>query len=99
MSTEIRKWADGAMFESEPMPFDVNKTGPRVHLLSMNSDPLGTIASTCKMYKGEVVRSLSEVTNKERRTFVREVLSTRLRAPFEFVKFHFMIEGVTRSFT
>lgn len=73
--------------------------GPKVYLLSMTPDPLGSIAAVCKMYKGEVVRSLSDVTDAERIEYFDVVKRTKLKASFEFVKFHFMIEGVTRSFT
>jgi len=96
---ELQRWADKAMFQSEAMPFNVNETGPRVHLIGMTADPLGHIAAAAKMYKGEVVRSLSDVTFAERGSYLREIMATKLKAPFEFVKFHFMIEGVTRSFT
>lgn len=96
---ELQKWADPAMFHAEEMPFDVNETGPRVHLLSMTIDPLAAIAAACKMYKGEVVRSYADVTHAERHEYFEQVKNTKLKAPFEFVKFHFMIEGVTRSFT
>src|ERR1044071_6268010 len=96
---EIQRWADSAMFQSEEMPFDVNKDGPQDHLIGMTSDPLGVVAAVSKMYKGEVVRSLSDVTHAERHEYFEEIKATKLKAPFEFVKFHFMIEGVTRSFT
>lgn len=96
MSKEIQRYVDPAMFQAEPI--DQNE-GPKVYLLSMTSDPLAAIASACKMYKGEVVRSYRDVTNVERHEFVQQVLKTKLKAPFEFVKFHFMIEGVTRAFT
>lgn len=90
------RWADRAMFQAEPI---TPEDGPKVYLLSMSADPLGEIASTCKMYKGEVVRSLSEVTDEERLYYLQQVSKTKLKAPFEFVKFHFLLEGVTRAFT
>lgn len=95
-SSAIAKWADPAMFEAEPMP---TANGPQVFLLWMTPDPLGAIAAACKMYKGEVVRDLSTITDAERLEFLEQVQKTKLKAPFEFVKFHFMIEGVTRAFT
>jgi flavin-dependent thymidylate synthase len=95
-SKAIQKWADSAMFTAEPIDADA---GPKVYLLWMTPDPLGVIAATCKMYKGEVTRSLQEVGNAEREDYVKQVLKTKLQAPFEFVKFHFIIEGVTRAFT
>lgn len=95
-SKEIARYADMAMFEAEPI--DV-QAGPQVHLLWMTPDPLGAIAAACKMYKGEVVRDLSTVTDQERLEYLEQIIKTKLKAPFEFVKFHFLIEGVTRSFT
>lgn len=95
MTKEIQKWADKAMFEAEPM----ESTTPKVYLLSMSGDPLGEIASAAKMYKGEVVRSLSEVTDAERMGYFDDLTKTALNAAFETVKFHFLLEGVPRSFT
>lgn len=93
---EIQRWADKAMFKAE----EIDATaGPKVYLLWMTPDPLGAIAAACKMYKGEVVRDLSTVTDAERLEYFEQVQKTKLKAPFEFVKFHFLIEGVTRSFT
>lgn len=94
--TALAKWADPAMFEAEPMP---TANGPQVFLLWMTPDPLGAIAAACKMYKGEVVRDLATITDAERLEYLEQIQKTKLKAPFEFVKFHFMIEGVTRAFT
>lgn len=98
MSEEKRvvKWADSAMFTAEPINAD---EGPQVHLLWMTADPLAAIAAPSKMYKGEVARSLRDVTHAERRDYVEQLKATKLKAPYEFVKFHFLIEGVTRAFT
>lgn len=84
------------MFKAEPIAAD---EGPKVYLLWMTPDPLGAIAAACKMYKGEVVRDLATVTDAERLEYFQQVQRTKLKAPFEFVKFHFLIEGVTRAFT
>lgn len=89
-------WADRAMFNAEPI--DVEE-GPKVYLLWMTPDPLGAIAAACKMYKGEVVRDLNDISAQERLEYLAQVRKTKLQAPFEFVKFHFLIEGVTRAFT
>jgi len=94
-TTEIARWADTAMYAAEPVATD----GPRVYLLWMTPDPLGAIAAACKMYKGEVVRDLATVTDEERLDYLAQIQKTKLKAPFEFVKFHFLIEGVTRAFT
>jgi flavin-dependent thymidylate synthase len=93
--SDIQKWADPAMFKAEKM----DGVSPKVYLLSMTPDPLGSIAAMAKMYKGEVVRDMSEVTDDERLHFWEEVKKTHLKAPLEAVDLHFMIEGVTRAFT
>lgn len=96
MSKEIQKWADRAMFKSEPVA-DTNE--PEVYLLEMTSDPLGSVAALSAMYTGKVTRSKYDVTDEERDHHLREMQLTKLTTPLEAVKFHFMIEGVTRAFT
>ena len=96
---EVQKWADEAMYESEPMPFNVNETGPKVTLLSATPDPLGAIAAMSMIYEGRVCRDLSDVTDDERRHYFDQIKKTHLKAPFEAVDLHFLVEGVTRSFT
>lgn len=97
MSQEVSRWADAAMFRSEPMPG--GQTGPSVTLLNATPDPLGSLAALCSMYSGRVVRSLSELTDDERRYAYTDVTKNKLQGPLEVVQFHFLIEGVTRSFT
>lgn len=92
----VTRWADPAMFTAEPVAAD---EGPKVYLLTMTPDPLGAIAGAAKLYKGQVVRDLAEVTDEERLDFFEQIQKTHLKAPFEFVQFHFLIEGVTRGFT
>lgn len=95
-STDVQKWADTAMFPSEPLDATA---GPRVHLLHMSNDPLGQIAAFALMYKGIVVRDLADVTDAQRREMFDQIRQTRLKAPFEAVSLHWMVEGVTRSVT
>ena len=95
-SKEVQAWADEAMFRAQ----SIDRTaGPRVYLLSANSDPLGSIAAAAKAYKGEFVSSLAEVTDEERRYYLTEVQKSVLAMPLESVNFHFRITGVTRGFT
>lgn len=96
---EVMTWADGAMYRSEEMPEGVGAQGPKVHLLSMTPDPLGVIAAGSMMYEGKVVRDLADVTDEQRKHYLEQIKKTHLKAPWELVDFHFMIEGVTRSFT
>jgi len=95
-TTAVQKWADTAMFSSEALDAT---TGPKVHLLSANPDPLGSIAAMALMYKGIVVRDLADVTDDQRREMFAQIQQTKLKAPFEAVQLHWMVEGVTRSFT
>lgn len=95
---EISRWADGAMFTSEPMP-EGAKSGPKVTLLNATPDPLGSLAALCAMYEGRVVRNLTDVTDDQRRQAFEDMTNTALSGPLEVAQFHFLVEGVTRSFT
>jgi flavin-dependent thymidylate synthase len=103
-SKEVQPWADQAMFEAPKMEGSeqsTRQTGvlPKVHLLWMTPDPLGAIAAACRMYEGEPTYSLADITDNDRRLYWEQVQKTHLKAPFEFVKLHFFIEGVDRAFT
>jgi len=97
-SKEIQKWGDDAMYPSQPMNTGV-KIEPRVHLLSATPDPLGAIAAGMRMFRGDPVYSLDEITDEDRRWAWEESIKGHLKAPWEFVDFQFMLEGVTRAFT
>lgn len=93
---ELSKWSDSFMFKAE----ESNAAdGPSVYLLGGPIDPLGQIAACAKMYKGEVVRDLRDVTDAERVEYLEQIQKTVLKMPLEAVHLHFMVEGVTRSFT
>lgn len=95
-NTDVQKWADSAMYEAEKSDA---AEGPKAYLLGGPSDPLGQIAACAKMYKGEVVRSLSDVTNEERQEYLEQIQKTVLKMPLEAVSLHFMLEGVHRGIT
>lgn len=95
-STEISKWSDSFMFKAEP---SLASAGPSAHLLGGPVDPLGQIAAAAKMYKGEVVRDLADVTDAERMSYLEEIQKTVLKMPLEAVPLHFMVEGVHRGIT
>ena len=95
-SKELSKWSDRFMFKAED---SLAADGPKVYLLGGPIDPLGQIAACAKMYKGEVVRDLRDVTDAERREYLEQIQKTVLKMPLESVLLHFMVEGVTRSFT
>lgn len=98
--TDIIKWGDDAMFEAAPMQKDARgQVTPRVTLLSATPDPLGCIAAGFRMYAGKPTYNLADITDDERRWAWEESLKTYLKAPWEFVDFHFFIEGVTRALT
>jgi flavin-dependent thymidylate synthase len=90
--------ADAAQYAREPIPAE-QRGQIRVRLLNATPDPLGSIAALGKQYKGEVVRSLAEVTDEERRSYLEDFGKTVLNGPLEAAQFHFQIEGVTRSIT
>jgi flavin-dependent thymidylate synthase len=96
VTKEIQKWADEAMFTAEPS--DAYE-GPKVYLLQGTPDPLGSVAAFSAMYTGKVVRDKRDVTDEERRYHLEEMKKTKLKAPLEAVNLHWMVEGVTRSFT
>jgi len=99
-SKEVSRWADSAMFRSEPMPRAENgRVTPKAYLLNATPDPLGSLAALNAIYTGGVKRSLAEVTDVERREALVEVRKNKLQGPLEVIQFHFLLEGVSRSFT
>lgn len=95
---DVARWSDQAMFKAEEMPTQA-LLEPVVHLVWMTPDPLGAAAAMNAMYKGKVKRSLADVTRAEREALISDMMATALKAPFEAIKLHFLIEGVTRGFT
>lgn len=97
-SKELSTFVDKAMFDAEDIESGALRA-PKVYLLSATPDPLGSIAAAMMMYEGRVIKDLADITNQERVEYFNECFKTALRAPFETVDFHFMVEGVTRSHT
>lgn len=99
--SNLRKWADEHQYDAEPQAGATEHSGvlPSVHLIHMPEDPLGVLAAQNGIYKGNVVRSLSEVTDEDRRQSLDDMMRTTLQSPLEAIKLHFMIEGVDRAFT
>jgi flavin-dependent thymidylate synthase len=100
--TSIRKWADEQQYVAQPMQAKRSEEGfivPTVKLLWMTPDPLGANAAMGRMYKGIPTYSMADITDEERAQFFTDSLATHLKAPLESIKFHFFIEGVSRSFT
>ena len=89
------RWADAAQFQAAPIRGDK----PRVYLLWATPDPLGAIASMCRMYEGKPTYHLEEILESERIHYWEQANKTHLKAPLEAVVFHWFIEGVDRSFT
>lgn len=94
--TEISKWADSSMFAAEASD---NTAPSTAYLLGAPVDPLGQIAAAAKMYKGEVVRDLADVTDAERQDYLEQISKTVLAMPLETVHLHFMIDNVHRGIT
>lgn len=102
MTSEIRKWADDHQFLAPPSIANRDEQGniiPTVKLLWMTPDPLGAIAAMGETYNGRVVYDMASISDEQRRQTFKDSQLTHLKAPWESVKFHFYIEGVTRSFT
>lgn len=99
--TELRKWADEHQYDAEPQPGASEDNGvmPSVHLIHMQDDPLGVLASQNAIYQGVVKRSLSDVTDDERRQALDDMMKTTLQSPLESIKMHWLFEGVDRAFT
>ena len=95
-SQEVSKWSDKFMFAAEK--HDQNKP-VEAFLLGAPVDPLGQMAACAKMYKGEVVRDIRDVTDEERRQYFRDIMNTVLVMPTEAVHLHFMVDGVHRGIT
>lgn len=93
---ELRKWGDDQQYFSEKLNAQV---GPKAWVLQAPADPLGAVAACSLMYTGVVIRDLAEVTDEQRRHYLGEIQKTALAMPLEAVLLHFMVEGVTRSFT
>jgi len=88
------------MYESQPIRREEgHMVTPSVTLLSATPDPLGSLAAGFRMYRGDPVYHLRDITDEQREWAWDESLKTHLKAPWEFIDFQFMIEGVTRSFT
>lgn len=95
-SKEVSKWSDSFMFKAELSDASLP---PKAYLLGGPVDPLGQIAACAKMYKGEVVRDLADVTDEERMEYLEQIQKTVLKMPLEAVSLHFMVEGVHRGIT
>jgi len=94
----MQRWADAQQYHQEPMPEEARK-GPTVRILNATPDPLGTLAAITTLYKGRVVRSLSEITDDERRKAFADMQATALNSALESVNFVILFEGVDRAFT
>ena len=91
----IEHYADEAMFVAEP----IRHSGPRVTLISAHHDPLGTIAQKAMAYQGKFPRSLEDISDADRRYYIKDIQKNVLGSPMEAVMFEFLFEGVTRGFT
>lgn len=95
---ELQNWGDAQQYVSAPMPKEA-LLGPKVTLINATPDPLGTIAAICGIYKGEIIRDLSDVTDDARRAMLADMMKTVLNGPLEAANFVFLIEGASRDFT
>ena len=97
MSTELIKYADDAMYPSEEMEKEI-----KVTIVNATRYPLSTLAAVCGIYEGIVHRDPYKLRFDNPELVQRawdNVISSHLQAPLEFIKIHFLIEGVTRALT
>jgi flavin-dependent thymidylate synthase len=101
MAKDVRRWADVAMWEAQPdqaaAAGEVIK--PRVTLVSMTANPLRVMAAASEMYHGLAYSDPDFISRDAAEYWLAEMSKTALKAPFEFIDLHFLIEGVTRAFT
>src|SRR5262249_29462976 len=83
--------ADAAQYARPAIP-EEQRGQIRVRLLNATPDPLGSVAALIAQYSGRVIRSLSEVTDEERRSALVDMGKTVLNGPLEAVQFHWQIE-------
>lgn len=95
---DLVRAADAAQYEREPIPKE-QRGQIRVSLLNATPDPLGSLAALNGIYKGQVVRSLAEVSDADRQQALEDLGKTVLNGPLEAVTFHFLIEGLDRAIT
>lgn len=98
----MEKWGDVQQYRAEPHgSYAGPESGvvPEVTLLWMTPDPLGAVGAMAAMYEGRVVRDLAELSHEDRMRYWKDVRATHLDTPLEAIQFHFLLEGVDRSFT
>jgi flavin-dependent thymidylate synthase len=96
--SNVTRYADASMYPAAPM----RATLPKVTVITATPDPLGVIAAVSRMYKGLPFYDASDlrrITNAERREVWQDMSQTTLDTPLEFIKLHFLVEGVTRALT
>lgn len=100
-SKEIARFADAAMYVAEPdrMANQGLEVLPQVTLIHQTANPLRVMAAAAELYRGRVVRDPDDVSEEEALAWFGDMTKTALKAPLEFIDFHFLIEGVTRAFT
>lgn len=100
MTKEVVRWGDDQQYWRESIP-EENRRKIKVSLINATPDPLGGLVVLNGIYKGEVIRSLSDprVTDDARRQALDDLTKTVLSGPMESIQFHFLIEGLTRSIT
>jgi flavin-dependent thymidylate synthase len=101
-SGELVRWADEAMYEAAPVAGERSEDGnyyPVVTLVQMTRQPIRTMAAAAELYRGNAVVDPEDVDHESAMLWWEDMTRTRLKAPLEFIEFHFLIENVPRSFT
>jgi len=99
---EVARFADVAMYHAAEAERAEDGDGeaalPRVTLVQMTRNPLGTMAAASELYRGTVCPS-PVVNRMVAEEWLHDMTRTRLQTPLEFVSLHFLLENVSRGFT
>lgn len=97
--TDVAKYADPAMFTAVPLAEEGQLVEPKVTLVYMTPNPLREIAAAAALYRGNPVTDPATILAHDARAEFDSIAKSRIQAVFEYVDFHFLLEGVSRAFT
>jgi len=70
-----------------------------VHLINFTPRPAATIAARVRNYRGQMVRSLDEISDREAVKYTNDVFNTHLQGPLEAVLLNFNVFDIPRWMT
>jgi hypothetical protein len=95
----IGGWKFASMHNS-PARYDAGKLiKPRVTLVSMTPDPLGTMAAVVLLNMGVVMLDTAGITDHQRHNCWEAIHRTGYGNPLSFVQMHFVVENASTALT